>query len=186
MGDCTTSLYRNPEQLIAVLRAVDRPHEKSLVPDGGMWTALLMREMRAAAELWRNTNHLYRIDEIDRQFALCRVAAGINWANKPLSPKRRRAALSYAGWAAREYILVHQPAAGPEVWQNQKTSQTSDGDSELWQQLWTAAGAFSGRSGRYILVATPRSSFGKAKKDFYAEKLIGRRRLEKRGVIQFR
>jgi tetratricopeptide (TPR) repeat protein len=147
----------DPEQLVAMLRGVDSSDRMSVVPDGALWAVSLVKEMRAAVGEWRDRNHPRRRDDIDRQFALCRIAAGINWANKPISSAHQKAAFCYAGWAAREYIRIHQASAWTEIWRAKASKPdqqgATDADTELWNQLWQLAGGFSSRAGRYILVA---------------------------------
>lgn len=159
LANCLLSIGdENVEVLVGALRTVEYPQDRLPLPNGGMWIATLLKNMREAIYAWRDATHSHRLDEFDRQLALCRIAAGINWANKPLKARRRHVALCYAGWAAREYVKLHQPRDWAKFWQRPTThvvtnSAESSSDEKLWKEFWDAIGGFGVRQGRYVLVA---------------------------------
>jgi hypothetical protein len=165
LANCLLSLGdENLEILIGALRYVEYPQDRLPIPSGGMWTATLLKEMRNAVAVWRDATYPQRLDEFDRQLALCRVAAGINWANKPLKGRRRHVALCYAGWAAKEYVKLHQPSAWAKLWQQpsiQKVAklETDPADEKLWTEFWQAIDGFGGRHGRYVLLSESLGDF---------------------------
>ncbi|MET9117321.1 hypothetical protein ABZX38_24435 [Streptomyces longwoodensis] len=88
--------------------------EKSTVPvqldlnDLGL--IALLRRMRTEINQVLTTRHEKRVDVWKQQLLLARVAAGLNYAAKPLDDMAlRRAALASAGWAARLLLRERHP-----------------------------------------------------------------------------
>lgn len=141
----------DPNLVVGTLKAIDGSHPTPL-PGDALWSKELLLSIRNAINEWRDEHHSKRQDELDRQFALCRVAAGLNWANKPLSHTRRAAALCYAGWAAREYLRQHEPS----IWQAIASARPPvpvKADDELWNELWEHVAGFDATGGKFVLVA---------------------------------
>ncbi len=136
----------DPAFLIGALRAAEDPDDPHPPPGRAFWTKSVIEDMRAALLRWRTQAQPHRADQIDRQFALCRVAAGINWANKPIRDSWRIAALCYAGWAARRYLQDHEPALWASLTSKSKKATAAErGDDELWNELWQATSGFRPR-----------------------------------------
>ena len=159
----------DPAYLIGVLKQLDLPGQKQLLPAGTFWLKHCLQKMREATTSWRLKVHPRRNDDVIRQFHLARVAAGVNWANNgiartdnTLSPNQRYISLCYAGWAAREYVKTFEPddwnAVSSRVFAmagNERLTQaaSSPADETLWQELWKIAAGYSSKSGRFILIS---------------------------------
>jgi len=79
--------------------------------DSGLVT--LLRRIRSETEEVLTAREQKRVDVWRQQMLVARIAAGLNWAAKPLDDMSlRRAALASAGWAAR--LLLRE--RHPEVW----------------------------------------------------------------------
>lgn len=75
----------------------------------------LLRRIRRETESVLTAREQKRVDVWRQQMLMARIAAGLNWAAKPLDDmSQRRAALASAGWAAR--LLLRE--RHPEVWVN--------------------------------------------------------------------
>ncbi|WP_329210456.1 P-loop NTPase [Streptomyces sp. NBC_01708] len=75
----------------------------------------LLRRIRRETESVLTAREQKRVDVWRQQMLMARIAAGLNWAAKPLDDmSQRRAALASAGWAARLLLREHHP----EVWVN--------------------------------------------------------------------
>jgi hypothetical protein len=174
---------RNPAMLVEVLnalRAAER-HRKEVLPLDAQVQQLYLRlqEIRNAVISWRTRRWPNRHDDIDRQFCLARVAAGINWASKKklnedshLEAVSRYLALCYAGLAAQEYLdkfvhdrestrfadhdqsipLISAPAVEEK---GEDNSETITVDETLWRDFLRGTDNFSAQAGRFVLVAEP-------------------------------
>ncbi|HYW74268.1 MAG TPA: OST-HTH/LOTUS domain-containing protein [Pyrinomonadaceae bacterium] len=157
---CLSSV--DPAYLIGVLKSVDLK-ERVLLPDGTFWLKDCILKLRESFSQWRDAKHPRRIDDVNRQFCLARVAAGINWANKKLTSNQKYLALCYAGWAAREYLRCFEPEDYGNLWLQQKrgNAHTTDSksneanttDQQLLKELWSSVHSFSARASKFILVA---------------------------------
>lgn len=151
----------DPALLIDLLRLVDQPEQKRLVPSGTKWLLDVIHIMRRTTNKWLEKAESRRLDDVNRQFLLARVAAGLNWARKPLSDNRRAVALYYAGWACKKFLYAHEPESGARFWRECASEPTSppsapkedEANLLLWEQLWTVTDGFSPRAGRLILVS---------------------------------
>ncbi|MFC5453558.1 hypothetical protein [Prosthecobacter fluviatilis] len=142
--------------LIGLLKTVDRPERSERLPNGALWAADIVKTCRAAVHSWQQQTLPDRKDDVDRQFYLARVAAGINWANKPMGENKRFLALCYAGWAARLYVERHEPTSLGRLLRNTAVhtlSHSSHTDDKLWNVFLDVVGQFARNTGRYILVA---------------------------------
>ncbi|MEO8359547.1 MAG: hypothetical protein ABI672_05925 [Vicinamibacteria bacterium] len=149
----------DPTLVIETLRHVDAQDGKLLVPPTTLWLIQTIRKIRAAIGEWICTRHSRRMGDVERQFALARVAVGINWANKPVSDAWKRLALYYGGWAARSY-LEGSPVERDRFWAWAGGLDTtavavpppSAADEALWEELWKATKGFSATT-RVVIVA---------------------------------
>lgn len=99
----------DPHQVIGLLKALDGPVSREELPPQNVGLAKTLRGIRDCLSAWQKTAQPRRFDPLRRQFGLARVAAGLNWANKPkLDVAKRRLALYYAAWCARTYLEEHR------------------------------------------------------------------------------
>lgn len=146
---------QDPTILIGALNAAEEGDATIPIAGDAHWTRDLVIQLRATIEDWRARKHPLRSDQIDRQLALCRIAAGINWANKPIKDSWRQAALYYAGWSARQYLRTHEP----KIWASlnapvgKRPHAGSKDDEELWTEIWSATKGFDATQAKFILVA---------------------------------
>ncbi len=108
----------------------------------------LVRRIRAATEQVLQDLEPRRADVWRRQMALARIAAGLNWAAKPLDDLRlRRAAFLWAAWATRlllrgdgelashwEELAKHDPGA-PQTLEPVATPVTTATALERWRSV---------------------------------------------------
>jgi cold shock CspA family protein/tetratricopeptide (TPR) repeat protein len=163
---------RNTTQLIRVLRQLDDHDENVQLLPGTFWLKNCLEKMRTATKTWQQVSQPRRFDDINHQFCLSRIAAGLNWANKEILPEnKRRLALSYAGWYARKYLQTFRADVWSEMWeldQKQKKKSKANGEAtqqtanestaeqfeeHAWNELWETVNGFSIRSEKFILIA---------------------------------
>jgi tetratricopeptide (TPR) repeat protein len=147
----------DPAPLLGVLEGLESGKPVTTLPNAESLLACLTA-MRSAVLRWKNDYQNRRHDVVDRQMILARVAAGLNWAKKPISERNRRLALAYAGFAARRYLEVYEPALwealGPPARQSPADPPGNDAtDDEVWNELWAIMSSFSPSAGRFLLVA---------------------------------
>jgi len=147
--------------LFSALRELEGERVARNFPQGTAWLLSCLSRMRSAVKQWQGDTQKRRGDDVSRQFLLARIAAGLNWANKPLVEEQRRLALYYAGWYARQFLVEFEP----DTWDRVSRSSASiriatvarAKDSEIEDQLWTrlliAVEGFSARKGRFVLVS---------------------------------
>ena len=145
------------QRVLNILEALDAPegsHEARKVPVQDLGIVACIAAIRRAVDEWQHDCERTRTDSFGSQVLLSRVAAGLNWANKPISEARRRLALAYAGKAAKQYLEVF---ATPSY----EVLLSSDGlpANELpppvtpaWPEVWDQLGRFDARRARYVLV----------------------------------
>ena len=107
---------RGTRRLLQLLTALDNAAEVNaeIMPeDAGLYACIT--ELRGALTEWRDTKEPRRLDPVSAQIQLSRVAAGLNWTNKPLDRESDRTlAFCYAAWAATSYVQIHREA----LWQH--------------------------------------------------------------------
>jgi len=160
---------QDPSEMVSPLRSIFDPTNAVVRPAGAkLWLFECISAMRRAIDAWIEEHHNRRRDELEKQFALGRVAAGMNWANKPLDKdgnavgrNQRLQAMLYAGLSARDYVARFHPDhldqfLGSEMSVVDRSSQpvSKVNDRELWTRFWDAVDRFSVEDGnRYVLVA---------------------------------
>ncbi|RKN43021.1 hypothetical protein [Streptomyces hoynatensis] len=83
----------------------------------------LLRRIRGEAAAVLEEREAKRVDVWRRQLLIARIAAGLNWAAKPLDDLAlRRAALISAGWAARLLLRESHPAQWVELARGERLS----------------------------------------------------------------
>jgi hypothetical protein len=163
---CLYNLHdSDPMSLIAILKSIDNG-ENQLSPTHsarGAWLHKCLLQMRRGWDNWQKKYHPSRKDDLDRQMLLARVAAGINWANKPISAPQKALALAYGAWAARHYLESLEPV----LWKTAISGATcSAGEkgaiplqphdpqfTDLWRIFWNQVEGFSNLELCYVLVA---------------------------------
>ncbi|MEM9512336.1 MAG: phosphotransferase, partial [Cyanobacteria bacterium P01_E01_bin.48] len=142
-----------PSPLIAVLNALDPDISDSVVPPNAFWIEKLFSKLRNPLEVFLASRFPARQDDFEKQILLTRVAAGINWANKPVDRSWKTTALAYAGWAARRYLEIFLK----DEWARLSRFEIDGGDGdesseELWRQVYREIGQFDQSKGLYVLV----------------------------------
>jgi hypothetical protein len=148
----------DPILLLRVLQKIDDPGSSVTVPEHCYPAIERAKRIRLGiAAGVEESAAKRRRDEFDRQLILARVAAGINWANKPLTDQERLLALCYAGWAAYNYIQYREPEELGGFLSTTSIPVVSPSESDEQEQLWGALhrklSGFSKSKGRYVLVA---------------------------------
>jgi len=154
------------ERLYGILRSLDAPKQStaaSYVPpaDSGILEAI--RTLRTAADHWQTTKEPKRLDAYRAQVLLSRVAVGLNWANKDMSEHSRRAAITYAGWAAKQYVANFHRAELASLLAEADTLRAApaallDGDSkvapdsEVWKKAWDECMHFDESEAKFVLI----------------------------------
>lgn len=147
---------RNAAVLVNVLQALeDDSGQPNPIPEA-QWLLGCIKSMRAEVQAWIENHHIRRKDDVERQLILSRIAAGLNWANKPISDNKRELALTYAAFAARNFARVREPA----IWERISARATeirspsaSPGADQLWGQFWQLARGFNPSDASYILIS---------------------------------
>ncbi|MGA2866319.1 MAG: phosphotransferase [Verrucomicrobiota bacterium] len=155
----------DPARLLSLLGSFLHPPDqigaRFVAPaDEGIRT--IVSALRNGITRWQQAQQPLRADAVAEQWCLARVAAALNWVNKPLDPQARHLAFCYAAHAAKEYVEIFHP----NIWQQwskdaeaattpglTSTSATQASDT-AWQILWTEMGAFS-PSDYFLLLAGP-------------------------------
>jgi hypothetical protein len=100
------------ERLAALLEAADLADQAAAnvaIPQEHMALAASLREIRRSLLVWQETKEPNRHDPFTHQWLLARVAAGLNWANKPMEEPERVLAFTYAAKAATDFMkLFHK------------------------------------------------------------------------------
>lgn len=145
----------SPQVLVRLLGELERQQTVVTAIPQARYLLECFGDMRGTILEWIARSHPRRQDDLRRQFVLARIAAGLNWANKPLSRHQRVLCLAYAAFAARQYVeLCH-----PKLWSQFDTSlrETSalvdDGSGPLWGEFLAAVKSFDGQANCYVLVA---------------------------------
>ena len=76
----------------------------------------LVRALRRSLLDWVDRHESHRLSYMEAQYSLARVAAGLNFCNKPIDPRDRRKAFLYAASNLKDYLKVHNvewPKHGP-------------------------------------------------------------------------
>lgn len=157
----------DPHLLLAVLKTLDagKPELDPTYSVRAAWLHQCLRKMRNSWLNWQREHQPTRSDDLSRQILLARIAAGLNWANKPISNKGKELALVYAAWAARFYLESREQ----ELWTSAQSDVQFTGDkgtteiagddahdpknAEMWRLFWNEVSGFSEPTTCYVLVA---------------------------------
>ena len=124
-----------------------------------------MREIRKSLWDWQKSVEQNRHDPFVGQVLLARVAAGLNWTNKPIIEDDRRLAFHYAARAATEYMrLFHRPEFDDAI-RDADTGRFGASEpqapmeaapavsAEVWNECWERLGGFQDAEFRYVLIS---------------------------------
>lgn len=144
-----------PQRLLSLLEALEAPEgspdvHKVAVADLGILDCI--QALRAALREWEVEHEPKRRDSVAAQMLLARVAAGLNWVNKPLQDSRRRLALAYAGDAAVRYLNVFARDAFENLLGAQPDTQQPAPVTPVWSEVWDQLGRFDDAKAKYVLV----------------------------------
>ena len=99
-----------PERLFGILDYVQaNAGSSALLPLGDVGLSACIIALRAAISDWQSAFEPKRWDSVMIQLGLSRVAAGINWANKPLVGSARVLALAFASYNAELLLRLLAP-----------------------------------------------------------------------------
>jgi len=153
--------------LLVVLKALDagKPELDPTYSVRATWLHQCLRKVRNGWLNWQGEHQPTRSDDLSRQILLARIAAGLNWVNKPISNKGKELALVYAAWAARFYLESREQ----ELWTSAQSDVQFAGDksapeiaaadapdsknAKMWRLFWNEVGGFSEPTTCYVLVA---------------------------------
>lgn len=147
-----------PQRMLNILEALDAtddPAYSSRVPVSDVGTLEMCKGIREANAAWQLAKEPKRIDTVVAQLLLSRIAAGLNWVNKPLPKQKRRLALSYAAWAATRYFALFNPAGFASLLSEgeQPNQGLTSRFTPAWREVWEQLGRFDSTRARYVLIA---------------------------------
>lgn len=96
----------------------DHLHRASNVSSDDIGLTSLLKSIRTEVMGWVDRHQAHRLSYMEAQFELAQVAAGLNFANKRISPELRRRAFIYAAAILKDYIELHNvdwPKYGPPI-----------------------------------------------------------------------
>jgi hypothetical protein len=153
------------ERLVALLDTADSESQDTIqesIPQEHMALAASMKELRRSLIEWQHAKEPNRSDPFIHQWLLARVAAGLNWANKPLEETDRQLAFVYAAKAATDFtklfhssdfenaIRATDTAASVTSVPSTVTNETVSGDA--WNGYWKELSGFDELQCGYMLV----------------------------------
>lgn len=154
------------ERLASLLETADSESpdtEQATIPQEHMALAASMKELRRSLTAWQEAKEPNRPDPFSHQWLLARVAAGLNWSNKPLDEQDRRLAFAYAAKAATDFMkLFHSsdfeiaiPAADTAAFAVavSKTAAIETVSNDEWNSFWQKLGGFDESACAFMLVA---------------------------------
>ncbi|WP_187282708.1 P-loop NTPase [Streptomyces sp. MS191] len=151
----------SPAVLARCLKSAEDAVRRS-VPDDTDWLMGFLEESRRGAHEWISGQQ-GRLDQLNHQFLLVRMIAGLLWAQRfPSDGSRARLCLAYAGYYALRYNGVlgeDEAASSPDTDTDTDTDSDSDrrrreeAEEDLWQSLWETTSGFAPHAARYVLIA---------------------------------
>jgi hypothetical protein len=145
------------QRVLNILEALEAPEgsaDARKVPVQDLGIVSCAAALRQAVNEWQKSHEPARTDSVHSQMLLSRVAAGLNWANKPISEVRRRLAFAYAAKAATQYLDLFAPSSLESL-----LTSAGPPDSELpppvspaWPDVWEQLGRFDTTRAKYVLV----------------------------------
>lgn len=147
-----------PEQFAAMLEAADTANQVN-IPQEHMALSASMRDIRKSLIAWQETKEANRRDPFVHQWLLARVAAGLNWANKPLEESARRLAFTYAAKAATDFmVLFHKSdyeaaVRGLDLIAIEKAPIAAPVEDVEWNAFWQEVAGFDESEYAYMLIA---------------------------------
>ncbi|MGW4852769.1 P-loop NTPase [Streptomyces sp. NPDC004288] len=143
-----------PGVLARCLKSADDAVRRS-VPDDTDWLMGFLEESRGGAHEWISGQQ-GRLDQLNHQFLLVRMIAGLLWAQRfPANSSRARLCLAYAGYYALRYNgVLGEEAATPDTEADTDADgqRREEAEEALWQSLWEAVSGFAPHAARYVLI----------------------------------
>jgi hypothetical protein len=146
-----------PQRMLNILEALEAPADsvdsrKVPVQDLGVLNCIVA--IRRALNDWQLAHEGSRTDSFAAQLLLSRVAAGLNWTNKPSSDARRRLCLAYAAKAAALYVETFASIeyASLMTEAGSVTSKTIKAVAPEWTEVWDQLGRFDSTRAKFVLL----------------------------------
>ncbi|MCL4207880.1 MAG: phosphotransferase [Pirellulaceae bacterium] len=156
------------ERLHLLLDAADnvnQPKASFNVPQEHMAIAASLREIRKSLWDWQELAEVNRHDPFVAQLLLARVAAGLNWTNKPIAENERCLAFHYAARAATEFMRLFHRSEFDDAMRDADTGSAGAVESrrpgeasvpavpaEVWNDSWDRLGGFQDSEFAYVLI----------------------------------
>ena len=111
------------------------------------WILRLLKVCDEVEKEWVADRFPHWSEDVKKQLELARVAAGINWANKPLPDEARLLAVLYASYHATRFMKTHLLSSWEELIASDIGDEATDSEvapisAEDWSQIWNLVGGF--------------------------------------------
>jgi tetratricopeptide (TPR) repeat protein len=140
---------------LQIVHALDDQNEAIEIDDHGI--VVLLRQMRRELHVWIDAHEHDRVEFMQGQVLLGRVAAGLNFVNKgQASDQERKLAMLYAAVNLKCYLdmfHLHWEKDGP-VLEFDVVPQVSPGTDE-WRTVWNACTGFDPNRNVYLMITDP-------------------------------
>jgi hypothetical protein len=156
----------SPEHALSIMRSVPQSDFSGLqLADVGL--AMCLGAVQSSLMRWAKNREPRRQDPFEAQLWLARIAAGLNWTNKPTSEADARIAAVYAAWAAHSFLDQFAPDALSAARSRVVSSTAVSGIrptlptaidrsrlAALQASVWDSLSQFDERNGCYVLIAS--------------------------------
>jgi len=147
-----------PQRIFNILEALESPDDiecGSRVPVSDVGILESCRVIRQANSTWQKNQEPKRTDSVTAQCLLSRIAAGLNWANKPLPTSKRRLALAYSAWAATRYyeLFISDQLEIFFTDHGRPKRSIPPPITPAWPEVWAQLGRFDSTKAKYVLIA---------------------------------
>jgi len=156
---------KSHERLTSLLESVDSEdpeHDRITIPQEHMALSASMKELRSSLKAWQKTREPNRPDPFTHQWLLARIAAGLNWSNKPLADQDRRMAFAYAAKAASDFMRLFHPSDYGVAVRAADTAEHTARDAEIvsaeivsndeWPGYWQKLASFNDSECAFLLI----------------------------------
>ncbi|TAG01784.1 MAG: hypothetical protein EAZ43_10770 [Betaproteobacteria bacterium] len=153
------------ERLVSLLESADsetQDADDGTIPQEHMALAASMKELRRSLLEWQKDNESKRSDPFIHQWLLARIAAGLNWANKPVQETDRHLAFVYAAKAATDFMRLFHASDFESAIRSADTSASATASlrapaneavsNDEWNAYWKALSSFDESQCGYILI----------------------------------
>jgi hypothetical protein len=154
------------ERLASLLETADSESSDAVqttIPQEHMALAASMKELRCSLTNWQQAKERNRPDPFAHQWLLARVAAGLNWVNKPLDEPDRHMAFLYAAKAATDFMRLFHSSDFADAIRAADTSATATAvpsippneivSDDVWNGCWQTLSSFDESECAFMLVA---------------------------------